>query len=324
MDCMNRKQENRLRLVYGDVTLGIHGEDFSYIFSYQTGGLESLVLQGKEWLYRTPRPTFWRALTDNDRGNKFYLRSGMWLSADMFMNCITIKVAVDDKEIEQPKAPCNNIFDGRETAQNVKLTFVYETITVPSTNVHVTYEVEASGRIKVNVHFYGKAGLPELPVFGMRFIMPTKAVSYEYEGLSGETYPDRMLGGIPGIYEVKGLPVTPYLVPQDCNVHMNTEWLKVYRNSTLNNADRSEEIFGICFHAAEDSQFAFSCIPYTAEELENATHHEELPLPRRTVVSILGAVRGVGGIDSWGSDVEKDYHISAEEDIDYSFYISRA
>ena len=58
-----------------------------------------------------------------------------------------------------------------------------------------------------------KEGLPELPVFGMWFIMPTKAVGYCYEGLSGETYPDRMAGGIYGRYEVEGLPVTPYLVP---------------------------------------------------------------------------------------------------------------
>ena len=72
----------RMRLIYGDVTLGVKGEGFHYIFSYQTGGLESLCCQGKEWLYRTPRPTFWRALTDNDRGSGFQLESGMWLGAD--------------------------------------------------------------------------------------------------------------------------------------------------------------------------------------------------------------------------------------------------
>lgn len=38
-------------------------------------------------------------------------------------------------------------------------------------------------------------------------------------------------------------------------------------------------------------------------------------------VCVYGAVRGVGGIDSWGSDVEDDYRISAEKDIHYSFII---
>ena len=41
----------------------------------------------------------------------------------------------------------------------------------------------------------------------------------------------------------------------------------------------------------------FSCLPYTASEIENATHHEELPPARRTVLCVYGAVRGVGGID---------------------------
>ena len=36
------------------------------------------------------------------------------------------------------------------------------------------------------------------------------------------------------------------------------------------------------------------------------------------MLCIYGAVRGVGGIDSWGTDVEDAYHISAEKDIDYS------
>ena len=70
-----------------------------------------------------------------------------------------------------------------------------------------------------------------------------------------------------------------------------------------------------------DKPFSFSCLPYTALEIENATHHEELPPARRTVLCVYGAVRGVGGIDSWGSDVEEGYRISAEEDMDYSFVI---
>lgn len=316
MDCMNK-----LRIVYGDVTLGVHGDTFDYIFSYACGGPESLVIEGKEWLYRAPKPTFWRALTDNDRGNRFYLKSGMWLAADMFLNCTGAAVEVDGEVIPFPCAPENNRYSADEKADRVRITFTYQTITVPATVVEVSYEVTADGQIKVEVHYHGNSALPELPVFGMRFIMPTKAVSYRYKGLSGETYPDRMAGGVPGIYEVEGLPVTKYLVPQDCGVHMETEWLEVYRNTTLNNADRDTAPFGIRF-AAADRNFAFSCIPYTAQELENATHHEELPPARRTVVSILGAVRGVGGMDSWGADVEPAYHIDAGKDIRYSFVIS--
>ncbi len=316
MDCMNRK----LQIVYGDVTLGLHGEDFHYIFSYQTGGLESLVVQGKEWLYRTPKPTFWRATTDNDRGSKFSFRSGMWLGADLFLNCKEIAVSIDDEQIALPIAPNNNRYQKQEYAQKVNICFEYETITIPSTTIKVSYEVDIFGKIRVDVCYKGKEGLPELPAFGMRFIMPTKAVKYRYEGLSGETYPDRKDGAVKGIYEMEGLPVTPYIVPQECGMHMETEWVEIYRNTVLDSRNKDTELTALKFKAV-DKKFAFSCLPYTAEELENATHQEELPPARRTVLCIMGAVRGVGGIDSWGTDVEQAYHIDAANDICYSFEI---
>lgn len=323
MDHINDAVGGKLKIVYGDVTLGVHGHGFDYLFSYQCGGMESLVRAGREWLYRIPKPAFWRALTDNDRGNKFQLRSGMWLAADMFVNCAAIRVWIDGDERKLPSAPENNRYSDREYAYTARIEFLYETITVPSTHVSVSYEVQVDGGIDVCVHYFGKSGLPELPVFGMRFIIPTGAVSYRYEGLSGETYPDRMAGAQQGIYHVQGLPVTRYLVPQDCGMHMNTQWLEVYRSTVLSNVMQGQgnEVFGLRFEMS-GSPFAFSCLPYTPEELENATHQEELPPARRTVLSVFGAVRGVGGIDSWGTDVEPEYHISGEEDISYAFRIA--
>ena len=45
----------------------------------------------------------------------------------------------------------------------------------------------------------------------------------------------------------------------------------------------------------------------------------KLPPERRTVLCIYGAVRGVGGIDSWGSDVEEQYRIPGNKDIEVEF-----
>ena len=89
----------RLEIVLGDVVLGVQGDGFEYLFSYQTGGLESLVIKGREWLYRTPKPTFWRATTDNDRGSGFSRKSAMWLGADLFIRTTDIRVWVDGREI---------------------------------------------------------------------------------------------------------------------------------------------------------------------------------------------------------------------------------
>lgn len=309
------------RIVIGDVTIGIHGQDFSYIFSVGSGGMESLYKDGKEWLYRSPRPAFWRAVTDNDRGCGFAFRSAVWSAADRFVRCVKVAARMDEQEISMPPAPENNKYNGDETCDRFEISYTYETPTVPVTEVTVSYLVESDGRIHVQVDYLGKQGLPELPVLGLRFLMPTAAEGYTYEGLSGETYPDRMAGGIHGVYEVQGLPVTPYMVPQDCGMHMQTKWLEIVRKTSLDNTDRGGRSSRLKITAEEGKHFAFSCLPYTAQELENAMHHEELPPARRTVLSVLGAVRGVGGIDSWGADVEAPYHISGEQNISYGFWI---
>ena len=72
---------------------------------------------------------------------------------------------------------------------------------------------------------------------------------------------------------------------------------------------------------AVDKPFAFSALPNTAQEIEAAQHIEELPITGRTSVTVLGAVRGVGGIDSWGTDVEDPYRISGAQNHSVAFRI---
>ena len=324
------RTEKKMGVVYGDCTLGLHGEGFDYIFNYGDKGLESLVKNGREWMYRGPAPTFWRALTDNDRGCGFHLRSGMWLAADKFICCLGVKVLVDGEDKHQPDPEGNNRYTGTETAQTAEIVYTYATVTAPAATVEVSYRVDAGGQILVRVHYHGLEGLPELPVFGMRFILPALAEGFTYEGLSGETYPDRMAGGVPGVYEVEGVPVTPYLVPQDCGMHMETKWVRIRPGVSTSNVTKGplalKSACGDCLKDCleirmEDAPFAFSCLPYTSLELENATHQEELPPARRTVLCVLGAVRGLGGRDSWYSQPEPAYHIDAAKDIRYSFRI---
>lgn len=317
MDYTNKKT---LRIVYGDFTLGVHGNGFDYVFSYAQGGLESIVKHGYEWLYRCPKPTFWRALTDNDRGSSFHIKSGSWLAADMFIDCKDVTVIMDGISQGKPCAPGNNHYGSDVEAEEIIVIYTYETITNPSAIVTVTYTVDGTGMIKTDVHYMGVKGLPQLPVFGMRFIMPTLADHYIYQGLSGETYPDRKAGAEAGIYKENDLSLTPYLVPQECGMHMDTDWVEITRHTSLDNRKRDDSLHTLRIEK-QDQAFAFSCLPYTSEEIENARHHEELPPARRTVLCVYGAVRGVGGIDSWGSDVEEAYHINAEKDILYSFII---
>ena len=96
--------------------------------------------------------------------------------------------------------------------------------------------------------------------------MPTLADKYIYKGLSGETYPDRKAGAPKGVYEVTDLSLTSYLVPQECGMRMDTEWLEISRHTSLDNSrtDQSSQTLRI---EKTDREFAFSCLPYTASEI---------------------------------------------------------
>ncbi|WP_295728785.1 beta-galactosidase small subunit [uncultured Limosilactobacillus sp.] len=314
---------NRMHVVYGDGVLGLHHDHFEYLFSYERGSLESMKIDGREWLYRPIYPTYWRASTSNDLGNGFSYQSAQWMGADVFPKCTGIDLTVDGRHFaDLPIAPMNNQFSDNEQAQRVVVCFTYTTATRPATQVTVKYVVEANGEIMVTAHYHGCEGLPSLPIFGLRMVMPTAATRYQYTGLSNETYPDRLAGGQQGTYNIAGMPLTPYLVPQEMGMHMKTEQLIVTRETTLNNADQTKSPFQLRIDQ-QGQPFNFSLLPYTAQELEAATHLEELPVVRRAVLVLAGAVRGVGGIDSWGANVEPKYTVPANQDYQFSIRLNK-
>ena len=47
--------------------------------------------------------------------------------------------------------------------------------------------------------------------------------------------------------------------------------------------------------------FAYSALPNTAAELEAADHREDLPATAHTHLCLYAAMRGVGGINTWGA-----------------------
>lgn len=66
-----------------------------------------------------------------------------------------------------------------------------------------------------------------------------------------------------------------------------------------------------------------SVLPYSAYEIYNATHMEELPEVNYTWVRIIAKQMGVGGDDSWGAPVHGEYMISGEKPLNLEFTISK-
>ena len=135
--------------------------------------------------------------------------------------------------------------------------------------------------------------------------------SYEWDGLSGETYPDRMYGGRSGHFVQEGCPTCPYAMAQDYGMHMETRCLDMMAG------DRHLKV-----SAVDGGTFNFSVLPASPHELESAWHPVDLPVYRRTYLTIAAAVRGVGGIDSWLSDVGWQYHVDSSMNHRTCFMIS--
>ena len=284
-------KKSPLRVTHGDGALGVRGEDFEILFSYPEGGPVSLVSGGREWIWRVPRPAYWRAATENDLGNGFAAASSVWAAADSWQKCENIEILEESEEI-------------------VSIRYTYTAPALPGLETKVTYTVEDMGRMFADVRYYGGSGRPELPLLGLRFATRSPLEAVEWLGLSGETYPDREKGGVYGWHrETPHVPA--YLVPQECGCHVDT------RVAILRGPGKAR----LTLEAEDGNPFAFSTLPYTPQQLEQAAHREELPDPVRTVVTLCGAIRGVGGINSWGADVEEPYRVKADADIVFSFAI---
>ena len=278
-----------LKIVHGDGSIGVRGRDFEILFSHAQAGPASVRKGNVEWMWRGPRPAYWRAPTENDLGCGFPGKSALWSAVETHQKCVDRQIIADSGE-------------------QFSIRYTFSADVMPELRTDVTYTVDKLGRMDVTVHYHGGENRPQLPLLGLRFSTTAPVEQTTWGGLSGETYPDRYQGAKAGRFtEVPHIP--NYLVPQECGSHMHTLW------ATFRMQGAKLGLYKL------DKPFCFSAIPYTPHQLEQAFHTEELPKPNRTVITVCGEMRGVGGIDTWGSDVESAYHVHADKDIAFSFRI---
>lgn len=284
----------KMQVIYGDVNIGVKGEGFLAMFSKSEGGLASLQYDGTEYITRAPKTSYWRACTNNDRGAKQGFDRSMWLTAGLYQKVIDVKV--------------------EELEEQVRITFEYELPTIPKAYSTISYVMSGDGVVHVHLLYKGTEGLPEIPAFGMDFKLKERYHNFEYYGYGPEeNYVDRMEGARLGIFEGTAKEnLSNYLIPQECGNRVGTRWLKV----------TDEYGRGLQF-TCEEIPFESSVLPYSAYELENALHQEELPKIHYTWVRILAKQMGVGGDDSWGAPVHEQYRIPSDKNLEIAFHVSK-
>lgn len=284
---------HKAEIVYGDFCIGVNGEGFSMQFDKREGGVSSLVYNGVEYITRAPKVSFFRAHTDNDTGAGYPCENAQWQIAGKCAKLLG--------------------FETKGNAGSLEVTFKFLAPTVPSFEYKVTYIAYFDGRLGVKAEYDGVKGFSDMPVFAMDFKMKKQYDKFTFYGMGpDENYIDRNNGARLGVYTLTALEnFTKYLNPQECGNRTGVRYVNVYEENGA----------GLNFTATENP-FEMSVLPYNAYELDNAMHRDELPDPTYTWVRIAAKQMGVGGDDSWGAPVHKEFKINSEEAMSLEFIVS--
>ena len=279
-----KRSATKPEVINGGWNIGVSGDNFRILFSKLQCGLVSYQYEGRELLKSIPRPNFWRAPTDNDRGSYAPGRYGQWKLASLY---------------GISKGISGNIPGwGREAAWTmeegdnwVQVNFRHLLPTSPRTECTLAYRVFADGTVEVILRSDGAKALGPMPEFGLLMKLDADFDRLRWYGRGPEeTYCDRKLGGKLGIYENRAADnMAKYLRPQECGNHTDVRWATVTDAQGL----------GMLVYCEDGMEF--SALPYTPDELENAAHPHELPPIHYTVIRAAAKQMGLAGDDSWGA-----------------------
>jgi beta-galactosidase len=277
-----------LEMTDSGYVLTLTGEDFLLELNKKKGTIESFRYRGTELIRTGPRPSFWRAPIDNDRGNDMPARLGVWRDAGREWN-----VSTSVKRLSAGEVRVN--VDGY--------------LPRVRSRYRVEYRVRGDGEVGTRVSFTpGDTDLPDIPRFGMQMTLPVEFQNLEWYGRGPhETYQDRKSGARIGVYGgTVDEQFVEYSRPQENGNKTDVRW------ALLTNQD------GVGLLAIGHPVLEMSAWNYLLGDLEGVRHHHMIE--RRPFVTLNLDLKqmGVGGDNSWGSRPHWKYRLPAKE-YSYSF-----
>ena len=222
----------------------------------------------------SPRPTIFRAPTDND-GFTLMPRLSDELGIGGSGLRTWRRLGVDERPADEF---VDHVHDVEEVADDAVVH--HHTITVPD-----------------------RPGLDDLARIGVTFELPVEFDRLRWYGRGPlENYPDRRSGAMLGVWE-SDVDRMPYLVPQEYGLRTDCRWFEFVRSDSGETV-RLDVIDPASLHVA--------AVHHSDEELYRAAHETDLAEPRRLVVHVDVAHRGIG-TGACGPDVLDRYRIGTGE-----------
>ncbi len=258
------------------------------------GRLGTLLLGDSELIAEGPRPTFFRAPTDND-GVKAWIAPpsralGKWLAWGL--------PDLEAEPISGELVPTREGGARLMLVHRVQASGEAKTREALQIRFAQRYDFEPDGSFRLRCEIDVGEALDDLGRIGLALGMPARFDAFEYYGLGPhESYPDRRAGVFLARHRSKVADeLVPYVVPQEHGNKSDVRWLALREPGGL----------GLLFSAAEPIQC--SARSHDDASLYRATHLHELPEPTRTWVHLDAAQRGLGGA-SCGPDTLPPYRV---------------
>jgi len=266
----------------------VSGRRFSATFSKSKGAMVSFVTNGTEMLQEPLQPNFWRIPTDNDMagGNRVFQSMRVWKEAAKNLKLAAWNVS--------------------EAEGLTTITARYK-LPVEESTLELTYKISGNGQVQVDMKVEKGGDTPPMPRLGMQAAVSNKFTDAEFYGKGPhESYWDRKEGARLGLFN---MPVSelPYLYvrPQENGNRSDVRRLK------LTGGREQISVTGI-------SAFDFSVWSWSPENLEAATHINNLETRDMLTLNIDYKQMGLGGDDSWSAQAAAHPQYRLSDDM-YKF-----
>ena len=275
------------------ITLGNAG--FSVRIGKKSGMIESLIYSGRELMARPLRLCFWRPPVTNDRGWKMPEILGAWREAG-----------------EQSMAAG---VSARTHADGTVTVSAEVGIPVASSHATLTYQIDAAGKIIVCASVYlsplgALSPTNKIPRVGMECGLVSDLHRIQWLGLGpDESYSDRKEAVRFGDFKADALTWNHSFLPPQETGHRS----EVRRASFTSAEGHGLTVLGIA------APFGLNLWPWTAADLEAATHPYRL-VPRDFLTLTLDAEQmGLGGVQGWGARPLDKYMLPADKAYQFTF-----
>ena len=277
--------KGRAKLIRTEQAFIVTGKGFEVRFDTRNGCLSAYRVDGNLVLQAGPKPSWWRAPTDNDIGAGFHHSLRGW------------RQAWDEGRLSEAGA--------KETAEGVEIRF-RKVLLGGDAEAEQVFLVAGNGAIRVSNLFIPKGGKYSLLLrVGNDLVLSPGFRRIGWYGRGpGENYQDRKQASFVGTYQqTVDEQYFPYARPQESGNKTDVRWV------SFTNA-RGKGIRVV----AADSLLQFAALPYSLDDLDpepdkKQYHSGELVKREPVFVHIDLQQTGVQGIDSWGAWPLEAYRI---------------